>query len=337
MRQVVDDEPVPPSRLVPRVPRDLETICLKCLHKDPARRYPSAQALGDDLYRYLHGQVIHARPAPLWERAAKWSKRHPLATVSLAAGTIILASLIGGGFAYERHLGREELRQATAALADENNGSGLIDDARNRTSSDDLTNAKIKLATFREKIRSEPRLQGLRDRIDNAITRVDAKLAELKAMESRLAGEQAHRKRLDKFRELLKQANVHGIQLTGLDLATNQDTLRHAAREALALYATPGSGESWALDVGSAGLTGPEQAEVAEACYGLMLSLAEAEPSPDQALHRLDEAARSRPTATMAFHLRRQTAWPAPGARPTPVPNARRPTARRPSPRSITS
>ena len=86
IRQVIDDDPVAPSKLVPRVPRDLETISLKCLHKDPARRYPSAEALADDLYRHLHGQVIQARPTPFWERAAKWSRRHTLAAASLVLG-----------------------------------------------------------------------------------------------------------------------------------------------------------------------------------------------------------------------------------------------------------
>ena len=68
LRQVVYDEPVPPSRLQPRVPRDLETICLKCLQKEPQKRYASAQELADDLGRYLAGGRSTPAGRPCWER-----------------------------------------------------------------------------------------------------------------------------------------------------------------------------------------------------------------------------------------------------------------------------
>ncbi len=96
VRQVLDDDPVTPSRLVPRVPRDLETICLKCLHKDPAKRYESAQALADDLERYLRGEPILARRIAFWERGAKWARRRPVAATLLAiAALAILGSFLG--------------------------------------------------------------------------------------------------------------------------------------------------------------------------------------------------------------------------------------------------
>jgi serine/threonine protein kinase len=77
LQQIAGHEPVPPHRLQPSVPPDLDTICLKCLEKDPARRYASAQELAQDLARFLEGQPIRARPPRWWERLYRWARRRP--------------------------------------------------------------------------------------------------------------------------------------------------------------------------------------------------------------------------------------------------------------------
>jgi serine/threonine-protein kinase len=96
LRQVVSQEPVPPSRLNQQVPRDLETICLKCLQKNPASRYASAQELADDLHRFLDGKPVLARPVGLLGRLGRWLKRHPLET----ALVVLVVLLILGGIAW---------------------------------------------------------------------------------------------------------------------------------------------------------------------------------------------------------------------------------------------
>ena len=96
-RQVITEEPVPPSRLNRQVPRDLETICLKCLHKGPQRRYATAAAFAEDLQRFQRGEPIVGRPAGLPERTAKWVRRHPSQTAMLAASLLLAIALAGGG------------------------------------------------------------------------------------------------------------------------------------------------------------------------------------------------------------------------------------------------
>jgi serine/threonine protein kinase len=87
--QVKEQEPVPPSRLLRGIPKELETTALKCLHKDPARRYPSAEALADDLRRFLDGQPILARPTGAWEKLWKWCRRNP-GVAGLSASLFLL-------------------------------------------------------------------------------------------------------------------------------------------------------------------------------------------------------------------------------------------------------
>src|SRR5262249_4920616 len=71
------EDPLPPGRLRRKLPRDLETICLKCLEKGPKQRYASARALAEDLRRFLAGEPVQARPTPLWVRGLKWARRRP--------------------------------------------------------------------------------------------------------------------------------------------------------------------------------------------------------------------------------------------------------------------
>jgi WD40 repeat protein len=93
LNQIRTQEPVPPRRLQPRVPRDLETICLKCLEKDPRRRYPSAEALAEDLRRFQAGEPIIARPVSGWERAVKWCRRRPAQAAQAAA--LVAVTVLG--------------------------------------------------------------------------------------------------------------------------------------------------------------------------------------------------------------------------------------------------
>jgi WD40 repeat protein len=116
--QVKNAEPVPPSRLVPGTARDLETIALMCLRKEPARRYASAAALAEDLARYRSGEVILARRAGAIERAWRWSRRHRAVAGLLAA----LAAALAVGFAgmailWARAEGQADLARTSAAKA----------------------------------------------------------------------------------------------------------------------------------------------------------------------------------------------------------------------------
>jgi len=126
-RQVVDDEPPLPSSINRAVPRDLTIICLKCLEKEPARRYPTAAALADDLERWLRHEPISAHAAAPVERLAKWIRRKPVHTALAATGVIAVIALVVGtvvSLGQARRANRAQ-RETTLTLADMYTRSGL--------------------------------------------------------------------------------------------------------------------------------------------------------------------------------------------------------------------
>jgi thiol-disulfide isomerase/thioredoxin/tetratricopeptide (TPR) repeat protein len=171
---VLEHDPPRPRQLNPRVPRDLETICLKCLEKEPARRYGSADALARDLERWLAGEPIRARPSSAGERVVKWARRRPagaalvLVTLLAVAGTVVVGVLYH--FRLREVLARVEVERQRA----EENAA----------------------RAQREQAEAAANFQKARDAVDNMLTRVaEGRLANLSRMQS---------VRLELLREALK-------------------------------------------------------------------------------------------------------------------------------------
>jgi WD40 repeat protein len=123
--QVRTQEPVPVRQLQHRVPRDLETVCLKCLEKDPARRYPGAGELADDLRRFLDDRPVRARRVSAWGRLRRWVHREPALAGMSAAVALLLLTLLAGTLVANWRLNRT----AERALASEREATDRLFEA----------------------------------------------------------------------------------------------------------------------------------------------------------------------------------------------------------------
>jgi serine/threonine protein kinase/tetratricopeptide (TPR) repeat protein len=181
LMRLLHEEPVPPSRIQPGISRDLETICVKCLQKDPQRRYETAGALAEDLRRFQAGEAILARRVSRTELAWRWCKRNPkIAALSGSVAVLLLAVAVSvslmlirisrdrAAIAETRQQGEQRLEQATLAISQGNFGRAkdlLKWSDPLMTSAADLQELRGKLQVLNSQVDNFARFRELLDRV----------------------------------------------------------------------------------------------------------------------------------------------------------------------------
>ncbi len=163
-------EPPPPRLLQPGIPRDLETICLRCLHKIPGRRYATAGALADDLARFLRGEPIAARPVGRAEKIVRWGRRNPGAALFAGIAAGLLLTLAIGGPLVALRLARAQAHAASEAATSKAVSDFLRNDLLAQASPDIQPDRDLKLRTV----------------LDRAAKKIEGRFAEQPLVEAAL-------------------------------------------------------------------------------------------------------------------------------------------------------
>jgi eukaryotic-like serine/threonine-protein kinase len=302
--QVKNSDAVPPSRLVPGVARDLETICLKCLQKEPRYRYASALELADDLSRHLKNEPIHARRVPPLERLRKWVRRRP-SNAALVVAVISAVAII----AAVAHRYRESLRWQDnlsrvriARLRDQANRTLVL--GRDAFKRSDWANAKSFLESSLELIRSEPQLGDMEPMLRAQLDESTLRAAEI---EKRKVAEV----KLETFRLLYDDVLFHHSRSATAHDVQEVAAARARARRALEQLDPTGASQPALEDPI---FNADERAEIRSAKYALSLNLAAAvartlpnERAPDQARAALEILNGAAPLGDLSivYHVRR--------------------------------
>lgn len=316
VEQVIHAEPVPPRRLQPTAPRDLETICLRCLEKEPQRRYASAEELAEDLRRFQAREPILARPVSLWERSFKWARRRPVAAAlvgvsMLAAASVMIGVVVFAAYEHQKQENAQreldDLRHITGL---ENEVQAGISRGEAAIEADQWQTAEVALAGALKLIESEPRLR--RPETKSHVQQLLEQARRGQAEQLAIRNDQA---RYEEFVNRRDDAFFYESQFTGLELAANQEATRAAARIALDVFGlapglasasqaagheshqaalpsdrTYGSAEDQPIRANHSGyekqalqrlhLGDADKVKIATSCYELLLILAEAVAQP---------------------------------------------------------
>jgi serine/threonine protein kinase/predicted Zn-dependent protease len=291
--QVVAADPVPPRQLNAQVPRDLETVCLKCLRKEPRQRYADCRELAGDLRRWLDGEPIHARPIGVIERSFKWARRKPF-QAAFALSSLFLVALLFFAFwqqARDYRL-KYERRLRTEVYRGEREKDFL--DARQLMAEGKWADARSRLVGIQkglEALRDLP-ADDLQDRVRQSLDDVDRHLQVDRERELALARWQA-------FQKPYRDAVFRQVPLTGHHLPESRSQTRASVQQALAIYALdaetipPGSLTD-RLEHDRPLLPAADFARLTAACYELLLIWAEVEATDTHDRNEPNAQARQR-------------------------------------------
>jgi serine/threonine protein kinase/Tfp pilus assembly protein PilF len=303
---VKNAEPVPPRRLQPGLASDLETICLKCLRKEAHQRYESADALAEDLTRFLNGEPILARPTSSFERAWKWVRRRPSLAALAVVSTLSICSAAGGALWYRADLNRQRTLVESRVAGVRGQAHQFVLLGQDAIRREDWDTARAHLSSALALTRTEARLGAMCAAVAKMLGQVDLKIADRTSREGARA-------RFAVFQRYYDEAVFYQSQYTGLEPEANHRASRAAARRALEQF-EPTSGADAGLAYAPDHFDLAEIGVITTRYYELSLILAEAlaQPLPGEnaveqartALQVLDRAGRVRPP-TAVFHERR--------------------------------